>query len=119
MAVSPQEFLDLAESFREVTPTKADQLLETEPGTTVFIGRETCPFCRTFMPKLHEVASEHDHQVYFVHSQHPDYTADLEHFRSKYDVPTVPGLLHNDGIGVAVKCESGMEPEEIKEFLEL
>lgn len=119
MSISAQEFLKLAESFKEVTPQEAEELLESEQGTSVFVGRETCPFCCTFMPKLHQVAQDNDKQIYFVHSHHPDYTDELGEFRNKYNVPTVPGLLHSDSGEVKVRCESGMSDDEIKSFLNL
>lgn len=119
MSISGQEFLKLAESFREVTPQKAEDLLESKQGASIFIGRETCPYCRVFMPKLHQVAQDNDKQIYFVHSAHPDYTVELNDFRNKYNVPTVPGLLHKDSGNVQVKCDSSMSEEEIKSFLNL
>lgn len=117
MTISPQEFLDLSELFKEVTPNEAEHQLENQTGAVVFVGRETCPFCRKFIPKLHKVATAKDVTVLFVHSQHPDYLDELSDFRNKYNVPTVPGLLYSDEKGVKVKCESGMSEEEIASFI--
>lgn len=119
MTVSPQEFLEITETYREVTPEKAEMLLKDEGGTIVFIGRETCPFCRSFIPKLDNVVKENDVPVYFVHSEHPDYLAEIASFRNKYDVPTVPGLLYSTGDGVKSRSDSSMSENEIAEFLNL
>lgn len=119
MSVSPQEFLEITELFTEVTPEKAEVLLEDEVGTSVFIGRETCPFCRAFIPKLYNVSQKHDVQIYFVHSEHPDYLNEIDNFRNKYNVPTVPGLLHSTQDGVRSKSDSSMSEVEIADFLNL
>lgn len=117
MSVSPQEFLDITQSFREVTPQKAAELLNNEAGSVVFVGRETCPYCRLFVPKLNEAAKSLDREVFFVHSEHPDYTQEIAEFRSSYNVPTVPGLLYSATDGVQVKCDSSLSVEEITAFI--
>ena len=115
-----ETYLEQVTVFTEITPTGADQLLEAEEGNIVFIGRETCPYCRRFVGKLSKLAKEHKLQVHYVHSKHPDYTDEIETLREKYDVPTVPGLLYSsESAGLVVKCDSSLEPEEILEIIEV
>lgn len=119
MTVGPQDFLEITETYREVTPEKAEMLLKDEVNTIVFIGRETCPFCRSFIPKLDNVVKENDVLVYFIHSEHPDYLAEITSFRNKYSIPTVPGLLYSTEDGVKSRCDSSMSEKEIADFLNL
>ena len=113
-------YLEQVKVFTETTPAEADQLLEPEEGNIVFIGRETCPYCRRFVVKLSKLAEEHNLKVHYVHSKHPDYTDEIKTLREKYDVPTVPGLLYSSkSAGLVVKCDSSLEPEEILEILEI
>lgn len=35
-------------SFKQIHSTEADKLLSSEKLTVVYIGRETCPYCRKF-----------------------------------------------------------------------
>lgn len=121
MSVSPQEFLQLAESFNEVTPEKAEELLEAGQGNIVFVGRETCPFCCQFIPRLHQVAQDQDLTINFLHSQHPDYLEAISDFREKYEVPTVPALLYSDDSTDGVKSisDSSMSEADIKSFINL
>lgn len=115
-----ETYLEQVKIFTETTPAEADQLLEAEEGNIVFIGRETCPYCRRFVGKLSKLAEEHKLQVHYVHSKHPDYTDEIETLREKYDVPTVPGLLYSsESAGLVVKCDSSLEPEEILEIIEV
>lgn len=115
-----ETYLEQVKIFIETTPAEADELLKAEEGNIVFIGRETCPYCRRFVNKLSTLAEEHDLQVHYVHSKHPDFTEEIEAFREKYDVPTVPGLLYSsETAGTVVKCDSSLEPEEILEIVEV
>ena len=115
-----ETYLEQVTVFTEITPTEADQLLEAKEGNIVYIGRETCPYCRRFVGKLSKLAKEHNLKVHYVHSKHPDYTDEIETLREKYDVPTVPGLLYSsESAGLVVKCDSSLEPEEILEIIEV
>lgn len=112
-------YLEQVKLFKETHPKDADELLEAKAGNIVFIGRETCPYCRKFVRKLSPLADEHDLTVHYVHSQHPEYEDEVELLREKYDVPTVPGLLYSsETAGLIVKCDSSLEPEEILEIIE-
>lgn|SRR5690554_5201153 len=112
-------YLEQVKLFKETHPKDADELLEAKAGNIVFIGRETCPYCRKFVRKLNPLADEHDLTVHYVHSQHPEYEDEVELLREKYDVPTVPGLLYSsETAGLIVKCDSSLEPEEILEIIE-
>ena len=112
-------YLEQVKLFKETHPKDADELLESKAGNIVFIGRETCPYCRIFVRKLSPLADEYDLTVHYVHSQHPEYEDEVELLREKYDVPTVPGLLYSsETAGLIVKCDSSLEPEEILEIIE-
>lgn len=110
-------YLEQVKTFNEVTPEEADQLLTEKAGHIVYIGRETCPYCRKFVGKLSEVAKTKNLKVNYVHAQHPDHTAAIQQFRQKYYVPTVPGYLYSDKDGLKVKCDSSMSNEEIASFV--
>ena len=60
LEVEIDQYLDEAKSFIETTPKEADELLEAKEGTIVFIGRETCPYCRRFVRTLGPLSKEHN-----------------------------------------------------------
>lgn len=112
------KFLEQVEAFEEVTPERAEELLEERSGQIVFIGRETCPYCRKFANTLSQVAKEHDLKVHFVHAEKPGAAEAIQAFRDKYEVETVPGFLYSDAdTPVQVRLDSGMSAEEILEFV--
>lgn len=113
------QYLGEVKGFKETRPEEAEELLEAKDGNIVYIGRETCPYCRRFVKKLSPLAEEHNLTIHYVHAQHPEYEEQVDELRDKYDVPTVPGLLYSsESAGMVVKCDSSLEPEEILEIVE-
>lgn len=127
MALTEEEKKELIANYNEkvsdfdkVTVEKADQLLKEEAGHIVYIGRENCPFCQKFVDKLGPLAAVKDLEVNYVDAKYPSNEEDLENFREKYDVPTVPGLLYSSkASGLTVKCDSSLSKEEILEIVEV
>lgn len=98
--------------FEKVFATKANELLEAEDLAVVYIGRETCPFCRKFAKKLSPLASQMNTKVYYIDAE--DFSDDnIDSFRAKYNVVTVPGFLVKNNGTVTVKCDSSLPEEEI------
>lgn len=117
MSKDVEQFLTLVEQFNPVTPDEAEALLEAGEGNILFIGRETCPYCRKFIVTLHEAASQENLQINFLHSEAEAYIEKTNELRDKYDVPTVPGLLYGGKDGVDVVCDSSLSVSEILEFV--
>ncbi|SHE30894.1 bacteriocin transport accessory protein, putative [Atopostipes suicloacalis DSM 15692] len=119
LEIEIDQYLGEAKSFEETTPKEADELLEAKEGNIVYIGRETCPYCRRFVKTLGPLAKEHHLKIHYVHAQHPEYEQEVNELREKYDVPTVPGLLYSsETAGMVVKCDSSLDAEEILEIVE-
>lgn len=107
--------------IKDLIPTtinSARQTIASGERAIYFIGRETCPYCRRFAPKLGKVVAETGAQVYFVNSEEPGHLQALADFRSQYNIPTVPGLVRISQGQVTARCDSGMTENEIKEFIE-
>lgn len=114
------QYLNQVKAFKITTPSEAEELLEAKEGNIVYIGRETCPYCRRFVKKLNPLAEENNLTIHYVHSQHPEYEEQVDEIREKYDVPTVPGFLYSsESAGIVVKCDSSMDEDEILEMIEV
>ncbi|MGT2754762.1 thiol reductase thioredoxin [Streptococcus ovis] len=112
------DFFENIKNFKAVPPQEARELLEAKEGAILFLGRDTCPFCRRFAPKLATAAASQNWTVYFLHTQNPAYsTQEIADLRDQYHVPTVPGLLHAKADGVQVRCDSSLSVEEIIDFI--
>lgn len=104
------------ELFEKVLSTEADQLLSTEELAIVYIGRATCPFCRKFARKLSGLTSEINSTIYYVESD--NYSDDeINSFREKYNIVTVPGFIVSKNGEVEVRCDSSTPEEEILDMI--
>ncbi|WP_315068776.1 thioredoxin domain-containing protein [uncultured Clostridium sp.] len=102
--------------FEEVTSTQADELLSNEDFAVVYIGRETCPFCRKFAKKLSGLTSKINTTIYYVDSS--DFSDDLlNSFRKKYNIVTVPGFIVSKNGEIEVRCDSSIPEDEILDLL--
>lgn len=119
MTITSTEFDNIVNFFKEVSPQEADQLLADKSSKIIFIGRPTCTYCRKLLPKLNAVVNDNSLDVYYVNSEHPDYSDELREFRNKYGVATVPGLLFSNTKTTKVRTDSSMSEDEIREFLEI
>ncbi|MDY5974158.1 thioredoxin domain-containing protein [Streptococcus hyovaginalis] len=112
------DFFEDIKDFTVVNPQEARELLEAKEGAVIFFGRDTCPYCRRFAPKLATAATSQNWTVHFLHTQKPAYSAqEIAELRDQYQVPTVPGLLHAKADGVQVRCDSSLSVEEIIDFI--
>lgn len=112
-------FLQEQKLYHQVSVNEAEQLLEAKNHAILFIGRETCPYCRKFSTTLSEVVKEKGYQVYFLHSQKPaDDLEAINRMRDTYQVKTVPGFLVAKPSGIIVRCDSSLSKEEIIDLVE-
>ena len=54
--------------FTKILSEEVDKLLSNENLVVVYIGRETCPYCRKFAKKLSGLVSEINTTIYYVDS---------------------------------------------------
>ncbi|HFD5178066.1 TPA: thioredoxin domain-containing protein [Streptococcus pyogenes] len=83
----------------------------------VFLGRSSCPYCRRFAPKLAQVATDNQKDVYFVDSENAADAAELAAFRENYQLVTVPALLVSYDQHQRAVCDSSLTPDDILAFL--
>ncbi len=98
--------------FKKVLSEEAEQLLTHEALAIVYIGRETCPFCRKFAKKLSKLAHEINSPIYYVESDN-SLDNQLSSFREKYQIVTVPGFMVGKNGVVEVRCDSSTPEEEL------
>ena len=107
-----EQFLENIKDLEVTTVARAQEALEKKETATFFIGRKTCPYCRKFAGTLAETKAH----IYFINSEEPSQLEALQDFRSRYEIPTVPGFVHVKNGQIKVRCDSSMTEEEIKEF---
>jgi len=94
-----EQFLENIKDLEVTTVARAQEALDKKETATFFIGRKTCPYCRKF-----------------INSEEPSQLDALQDFRSRYEIPTVPGFVHVENGEIKVRCDSSMTAQEIKDF---
>lgn len=115
-----EQFLDNIKDLEVTTVARAQEALDNKETATFFIGRKTCPYCRKFAGTLAGtlagVVAETKAHIYFINSEEASQLNELQKFRSRYGIPTVPGFVHIADGQISVRCDSSMSAQEIKEF---
>lgn len=57
----------------------------------IYIGKETCPFCKTFVPKLTQAVTETNRSVNYIDAENKDTT--FLDFAKKYHINEIPKLI--------------------------
>ncbi|ANU26388.1 thiol reductase thioredoxin [Planococcus versutus] len=103
--------------FEKIDSAKAQELIKGDTEAVLYVGKAVCPFCQTFVKKLKDVSEETNTHIYYVNSVESDDMDGISALRKEYDIPTVPGFIYTKGDTVNVKCDSSMDEEEIKAFM--
>ena len=83
----------------------------------VYVGRETCPFCREFAPKLKEASRSINATIYYIDTENK--TDELAKFAEQYHIDSIPTLLvFKDGqLQETLTNSSDINLNDLKEFL--
>lgn len=130
-ASESQETDQNCEISSENTVTKSlieisvDEIYKKQSDSEVFflyIGRNTCPYCLEFIPKLNKVITSIDVEIYFLDSvdTYDNSSNELKEFRDLYAVETVPAfiLFHGKKDMKSLEINSTTTEENILEFIE-
>ena len=82
----------------------------------VYVGRETCPYCREFAPKLKEASRSSNATIYYIDTENK--TDELAKFAEQYHIDSIPTLLvFKDGQLQETLSNSGdISLNDLKEF---
>ena len=111
-----EQFAQNIKDLEVTTVDRARQAIADKETATFFVGRKTCPYCRKFAGTLAGVVAETKAHIYFINSEEANQLNELQAFRSRYGIPTVPGFVHVADGQINVRCDSSMSAQEIKYF---
>lgn len=80
-------------SFIKVKAQDIEQLIYSDENIILYIGRETCPACRDFVPILYDYSNNNDINVYYLDSTETDKDKELKKFRDDNNIMYVPSLM--------------------------
>ena len=83
----------------------------------VYVGRETCPYCREFAPKIKEASKSINARIYYIDTENK--TDELAKFAEQYHIDSIPTLLvFKDGqLQETLTNSSDINLNDLKEFL--
>ncbi|VHK12785.1 bacteriocin transporter [Streptococcus pyogenes] len=110
-------FEEIVANFIPSSVAEVTSAIASGKDMIVFLGRSSCPYCRRFAPKLAQVATDNQKDVYFVDSENAADAAELAVFRENYQSVTVPALLVSYDHHQRVVCDSSLTPDDILAFL--
>ncbi|VTS17523.1 bacterocin transport accessory protein [Streptococcus porcinus] len=104
--------------FTEVTIDQVTDRINQKEKIILYIGRETCPYCRLFVPKLAQVSQDGGYEVSYLPSDNLVDFAAIQDFRARNHITTVPALLVASAERIEVVCDSSLSLDAIQSFIE-
>ncbi|WP_025197330.1 thioredoxin domain-containing protein [Streptococcus agalactiae] len=119
MTISQQQYQHMITNSDLIAITdKALVSKSQQSEATIFIGRQTCQYCRAFLPKLLKSKATLHSKIYYLDSQ--NYKGKrLKSFFKKHHITTVPNLAHYQRGKMTKYLVQGSQatPQQIQTFL--
>lgn len=113
------EYEKAVERLEEISLEEIERKLSNDESFFLYTGRESCPYCRKFVPKLSNVASEIDTKIYYLDSE--DMTEGLEEFMMLHEIAFVPSFIYfedNTNLRINSLDSENISESEIQDFIQ-
>lgn len=118
----PQEsdYAQAAKAYQKISMDQLEEKVEAQEDFLLYIGRESCSYCRVFVPKLTKAIKETHKTVYYVDSNEEE-EGQIQDFSQKNGIKTVPSLVYYQSGQLTDSLKKGSQASttEIKDFLAL
>lgn len=126
-----ESYRNIVQNFTSISAKDITNKINNGDAFYLFIGKETCPYCREFAPKLEEASSIFNNtssdsetnvegKIYYLDLTNEDYES-VSDFTSKYSIDTVPAFHYFEGQIYNSEIEDlnseKITVDEIKEFI--
>lgn len=107
------------QDFISVTVDEVNDRIEKQDSFIIYIGRETCQYCRKIVPALHKTIIQENIELLYLDSTNSDIDLELAEFRKKYDVDTVPSIciFNSKGECRKVKIDFTLDNEQLNDSI--
>ena len=113
------EYVQATRHFVELDNTRIQENMKSLKRQLrfVYVGRESCPYCREFAPKLRKAARSINATIYYIDTENK--TDELAKFAEQYHIDSIPTLLvFKDGqLQETLSSSSDISLNDLKEFL--
>ncbi len=113
-----EEFRKTMQKMKALSVKEVTKKIDSKEDFILFVGRETCPYCRRFVKKLDTLIDEKGWAIDYINSEDSSQMDQIQAFRQTYNIPTVPGFMVQKDGDIKVVCDSSLPPEDIIAFVE-
>lgn len=115
-ARSANSYTDSTENFHQVTVLGINTLKQ-DHDMWIYIGRESCPNCYEFAPKLAEAVEDSGTRIYYLDTDSED--EQLHEFAEEYHINSVPNFIYlEDGeLAAQLNIRNDTTSEDIRNFI--
>lgn len=64
-----KEYRSQVEAFKSIDLKTLERKIDTNDSLYVYIGRESCPYCRIFVPKLEQASTNTQTLIYYLDTE--------------------------------------------------
>ena len=79
--------------LQKISLEAVEQKIQHQESFYLYTGRESCPYCQEFVPKLAEAVDKTGTTVYYLDSEHIDKTS-WNSFKTNVGFKTIPNLTY-------------------------
>ena len=79
--------------LQKISLEAVEQKIQHQESFYLYTGRESCPYCQEFAPKLAKAVDRTDTTVYYLDSEHIDKTS-WNNFKTTVGFKTIPNLTY-------------------------
>lgn len=79
--------------LQKISLEAVEQKIQHQESFYLYTGRESCPYCQEFAPKLAKAVDETKITVYYLDSEHIDKTS-WNNFKTTVGFKTIPNLTY-------------------------
>ena len=79
--------------LQKISLEAVEQKIQHQESFYLYTGKESCPYCQEFAPKLAEAVDKTETTVYYLDSEHIDKTS-WNNFKTTVGFKTIPNLTY-------------------------
>lgn len=79
--------------LQKISLEAVEQKIQHQEGFYLYTGRESCPYCQEFAPKLAKAVNKTKRTVYYLDSEHMDKSS-WNNFKKTVGFKTIPNLTY-------------------------
>lgn len=104
----------------EITQNELNQKITDKESFFVYVGRPSCPDCKTFMPKLEEILSNTNRTLLYYNTEAPaSKKQEIRDYLETFNVKSIPNIIFfsDDKVNQSYDCQDNTQIENfIKKF---